>query len=402
MRILHLVGDMRLPQHPDSDSASGVIVATLALAAAQARRGCEVWVAGLGHQRWHSTWRGVRLIQLSPASHMYLRAGGRELDMRNHWPYIALTHRYTFDVIHGSPYYYLRFLRAHMRLAYFHTDPFHRGSQAISTAFSPADFALVKRTTNAQLAVSAFVASQLRRGLGNVSNISVVYNGVDLDRFANGPRQAARARLRAEWGIAETTTLFLFAGAFVPEKGVLTLARAFARLAQNHHDVALVLAGGSALWLQNLAEQDPAADYERSVRAALAPAVAAGRVRFLGAVGANLMPDIYAAADAVVIPSIWNDPFPLVALEALAAGRPVLASAVGGLPESVDASCGILLPPDDEGALVEAMIALAAAPQRRAHLGKGARTRAGRFSWDTTARDIDHIYSEHFAQRGAA
>ncbi|NTV64170.1 MAG: glycosyltransferase family 4 protein [Oscillochloris sp.] len=402
MRILHLVGDMRLPRQPDIDSASGVIVATLALAAAQVRRGHEVWVVGLGREHWHSMWCGVRLIQLTPTARMCLRVGGHQIDLCNHVPYVALTHRHAFDVIHGSPYYYLRFLRARMRLAYFHTDPFHRGSGAISTAFSPADFALVGRTTDAQLAVSAFVAGQLRRGLDDSTNIQVVYNGVDTARFAAGPRAAARARLRAEWGIADSTSLFLFAGAFVPEKGVLPLARTFARLVQERSDIALALAGGSALWVQNLAQEDAAAGYERMIRETLSPAVAAGRARMLGQVGAAHMPDIYAAADVVVVPSIWNDPFPLVALEALAAGRPVLASAVGGLPESVDPSCGLLTPPGDEAALAEAMITLSADPQRHRLLGDGAIVRASRFSWAGAARAIDQIYATYFAQRGTA
>ena len=153
--------------------------------------------------------------------------------------------------------------------------------------------------------------------------------------------------------------VFLYAGAIVPEKGVLQLARAFARLRAEDGNAHLALAGTAALWDQGLTERNPGRSYEAEVRALLTPAAREGAVHFLGNMGTAEMPGVYAASDVAVVPSVWQEPFGLVAVEALASSRPVIASGAGGLPEVVDEGCGVLVPPGDERALLEAMRALA-------------------------------------------
>lgn len=76
----------------------------------------------------------------------------------------------------------------------------------------------------------------------------------------------------------------------------------------------------------------------------------------------------------VVVPSLWHDVAPLVLLEAAAAGKPVIASAVGGIPEIVrDGETGLLVPPGNAEVLAEAIAALYYAPARVAEMGKAAR-----------------------------
>jgi glycosyltransferase involved in cell wall biosynthesis len=91
------------------------------------------------------------------------------------------------------------------------------------------------------------------------------------------------------------------------------------------------------------------------------------------------LPALYGQVHVVVVPSRWAEPFGIVAVEGMMAGRPVIASAVGGLPDIVtDDEAGLLVPPGDSAALACAMEALLDDPARRRRLGRAARTRAAR------------------------
>ncbi len=95
----------------------------------------------------------------------------------------------------------------------------------------------------------------------------------------------------------------------------------------------------------------------------------------------------------VVVPSLWAEPFGLVALEASAAGLPVIASDLGGLADIVvDGETGLLVAPGDVGKLVAAMRALLDDPDRRAALGRGARARAATFSAERVVPRFEALY----------
>ena len=91
--------------------------------------------------------------------------------------------------------------------------------------------------------------------------------------------------------------------------------------------------------------------------------------------------DCRAAADAILFPVTWNEPWGLVPLEAMATGRPVIATGTGGSGEYLrDGENALLVPPGDAGALAEAVKRLAADPDLRAHLRAGGLTTARRYS----------------------
>ena len=389
MKIVHLLGDRRLPPDPELASASGVVRVALELARVQAERGHDVTVATTGTESWRTHWRGVKLSCLQSIGWARLHVAGRSVDFRSHLAYMlscAVGHP---DVVHAHNAYYLRFLRARRRIAHFHADPFYRGTQATRTDLSPADFDAIARDSDAQVAVSHFIAGEVRRGLGTRANLHVVHNGVEMERFTRPDLVTDAARLRAGWSIRPGETIFLYAGAIVPEKGVIHLARSFARL--EAPGARLILAGGGGLWGGALNKRD-VSGYETSVRDALGPALATGRAHALGNVPTAQMPAIYAAADVVVVPSVWREAFPMVALEAAASGRPVIASHTGGLPESVTNATGVLVPPGDENALFDALQALTGDGTRRRQMGLAARELAPGFSWPAAADQIDRIY----------
>jgi glycosyltransferase involved in cell wall biosynthesis len=96
-----------------------------------------------------------------------------------------------------------------------------------------------------------------------------------------------------------------------------------------------------------------------------------------------------------VVPSVWAEPFGLVAVECMASGRAVIASAVGGLGEVVqNGKSGILVPPGDSSALRGAIRRLLKDPELRARLGAGARARASRFTASGAAEATERLYLE--------
>jgi glycosyltransferase involved in cell wall biosynthesis len=149
----------------------------------------------------------------------------------------------------------------------------------------------------------------------------------------------------------------LFAGDITTDKGVGVLLEAHARM---NARVPLVLAG-------------------RLVEGGLA--TSAPGVVNLGLLPHDALLEAWRRCSVGVVPSIWPDPFPTVALEAMAAGAAVVASRIGGLPEAVvDGESGLLVTPKNPAELAGALDRLLADPALRERLGAGARERVKQFS----------------------
>ncbi|NJN65396.1 MAG: glycosyltransferase family 4 protein [Chloroflexaceae bacterium] len=399
MNIVHLLGNQYLPRCPDEEGSGGVTRVALELARAQVSLGHQVSVVVVDREPWGTEWQGVQLRGVPMLHRAVVRLGPRQFDFRRHLPYLLFTLRQPVDVVHGHAYSYLRFLRAPARLVHFHGDPFYRGSKNESFDLKPADFLNIARFSHAQIAVSEFVAHELRRGFGAAGKVHVVYNAVNTEHFNPHAWHEAGAHLRHTHGIRRDAVVFLFAGAIVPVKGVLHLAHAFGQLAAETPDTHLLLAGGTRLWGSTLADTSDHDHYERQVAQELEPLRAAGRAHFTGKVSSNQMPALYAACDVLVVPSTWREAFGLVALEALACGRPVIASRTGGLVELVNERTGILVEPGDHQSIATALRTLRDNPTLRAQLGAAARQQALRFSWETAVRTLDPIYQQILAQK---
>lgn len=106
--------------------------------------------------------------------------------------------------------------------------------------------------------------------------------------------------------------------------------------------------------------------------------------------------ELFRSARAVVVPSVWDDPCPTVVLEAMAAGRPVVAARSGGIVDMVvDGSTGRLVEPGDVTALSGALSEILADPERAQRMGAAGRDRAREFTITAVVDRIEQLYSDH-------
>ncbi len=236
---------------------------------------------------------------------------------------------------------------------------------------------LLGRFTDLSLAVSRGVRDYLVSQAGlDPAKIRVVANGVDVAAIdAARPGKAVRREL----GLPESSPVIGLVGRLDHwGKGHKELFEAMAPLMERHPVHALIVGGGRRM---------------DEVKALAASLGLAGEVHFLGP--RRDVPDLLNAMDIFVLPS-FSEGVSLALLEAMAAGLPVIATAVGGTPEVVtDSENGLLIPPRDAAALAAALERLLADPAWARQLGENARVHVREhFSLDRLGREINAIYEE--------
>jgi glycosyltransferase involved in cell wall biosynthesis len=221
---------------------------------------------------------------------------------------------------------------------------------------------------------------ELRRlGLSR-DRVSIVPCGVDTAEFTpRGPVAPRTGRPR-----------LLVLGRLVERKGQEDAVRALASVP----GAELVVVGGPA---PDQVDADPEVRRLRAVAASLG---VADRVCFAGSVARADVPAWVRSAD-VVLAVPWYEPFGITPLEAMACGRPVVATAVGGLQDSVaDGVTGDLVPPRDPERLGEVLAALLADDSRRAAYGAaGVRRARARYRWARVAADTEAVYRHVLSTR---
>jgi glycosyltransferase involved in cell wall biosynthesis len=254
------------------------------------------------------------------------------------------------------------------------------------------------------LAPSEYFATAVRRDAGRVP-VRLLANGIEPAAEAPAPEPDPAETETAETETAENETAegdaspsdpaendpakpdradaahhVLYAGRLTRVKGVHVLVDA----------VALLQARGVRVRLSVVGDGDERAGLE----AAAAGLVEAGAAEFLGWRDQAYVTGLMARSAVVVIPSLWPENFPTVALEALQAGRPLIASRVGGLPELVGPDNGALVPAGDAAALADALEQLLGDASAQAALGAGSLARAGGYAVEPFLDRITACYRE--------
>jgi len=188
----------------------------------------------------------------------------------------------------------------------------------------------VVRRANRLLMVSADLGRLAVQEYGaDATRVSVIPNGCDSATFRLGDRAAARDNL----GVSQDAEVVLYVGRLVAEKGLRELLEALQLLVTQRPRWQLVIIGNG-----------PMQDELRTLTAGNR------NVRLTGVLPPDAVAQWMVAANLVTLPS-YSEGHPNVLVEALACGRPVVATTVGGIPEVVDAACGVLIPPRDVAAL---------------------------------------------------
>jgi glycosyltransferase involved in cell wall biosynthesis len=228
------------------------------------------------------------------------------------------------------------------------------------------------------VAISERVRTQLKKHYGVADErIVTIPNGVNLERFSPANR-SARSEVRAEFGIPEGAPLLLFAGSQFRLKGLEFVIRALTEMKTNA--ILLVVGGDSAAPFKRLAQELGVSD----------------RVIFAGA--RSDLPKIYPAADALVLPTLYET-FALVCLEAMASGLPVLASAVGGIEDYLiddDNGFHIQRDPKDIAAKLDSLLN---DPVLNARIRERGLATAKNYSWDKIAKQYLVLFDELIAEQ---
>jgi glycosyltransferase involved in cell wall biosynthesis len=234
------------------------------------------------------------------------------------------------------------------------------------------------RRADAVTAVTGAIVETLVRDYGvERARVRVVPNGADL------PDEEAEAATAKRWRERYLSTplkpLWVVAGRIEEQKGHDLLFEALAGVVKQGLDFTLVVAGEGSRksWLE-----------QQSLSLGLAP-----RVQFVGQI--EDVGGLLAAADAVLLPSRWEG-LPLVLLEAMARGRPIVASAVGGVPDVVqDGVNGTLVPAGDAAALAEALVQLHRKADRAWRMGRvAAETVREHYTWYAVVDGFESVYDE--------
>jgi glycosyltransferase involved in cell wall biosynthesis len=215
------------------------------------------------------------------------------------------------------------------------------------------------------LCPSKFLERKMRQGRVYPDRLRWIPNFVDV--HAIHPKQAPGGNA-------------VYAGRLSDEKGVEVLIEAVARQPQLRLDVA---------------GDGPA---RQKLEHLTASAAASDRIRFHGRLPVDELHELLRTASVLVVPSRWYENMPLSILEGFAAGLPVVASALGGMPELIDVGRdGLLVPVDDPEALGEAVQGLVEAPSRAFAMGRAARAKAEReFAPERHLDRLDVVYQEAF------
>ena len=224
------------------------------------------------------------------------------------------------------------------------------------------------------IAVGEEVAASMKR-LYKLPQCKVIANCIPTDIYANA--HVSREQLRAREGFTDDDVLFVCVARFARQKNHALLIRSFAQGPASDPHARLILAGDGVL--------------RDEVETQVASLGLTGRVRFLGV--RTDIPEVLAASDIFVLSSDYEGN-PLSILEAMAAGLPIVSTAVGSVPNLLaNGMSGVLVQPGDVGEMSKAMESLLADRQLRQAMGRaGARRARENFDVANMVRDYEELY----------
>lgn len=347
----------------------GVEVLSLALIGAMKKRGHEFTVLtsrrGLDAAEFDE-YEGTRICRLPLQQALLSRDLGQVAAMAK--AVAALKRDWAPDLIHlntsGPSMFYHERTRAKCAIPTLLT---HHAPVSMESGMNSL-FGRVLVSSDWATAVSrALLGDMLLLAPAMTARASVIHNGLATPALEPSPLPFASPRL-------------LCIGRLVEEKGFDLAIRALPRIRARFPGTTLMIAGDGK---------------ERRPLETLAAEQGLGTsIEFTGWIEPDRIPRMINEATAVIMPSRWAEPFGLVALQGGQMARPVVATRVGGLPEViVDGETGVLVPPEDSDAIVDAVISLLEKPESAVRMGKAGRVRGSEvFGMESMVNAYEALY----------
>ncbi len=213
---------------------------------------------------------------------------------------------------------------------------------------------------------------------------TLIYNGVDLDAFQASSKEVETLRTELFSEGSEASVLAGVVTRITPEKGIHFLVRAMSEL-KGKTSIKLLIVGGPYF------QKD--IDYMEELKQEVADLGLEDSVIFTGFLSDTRV--VTSLLDIVLVPSIIPEACPRTIIEAMAVGKPVIATPLGGSKELVTPETGVLVPPEDASAIADAVAALATDQEQLKAMGKTARTRAVQlFSSEKNTALTETVYTE--------
>jgi glycosyltransferase involved in cell wall biosynthesis len=260
------------------------------------------------------------------------------------------------------------------------TEP---SAPSILSVFSP-DIHLARHAAHTTVLNPDIKAAFAKRGIPD-ARLSVIPNGVDIDRFATVSVDD-RNRVRERYDLVPDHPIVFFVGTVMPRKGVAELVEALNLVVHEygHNQVQVMLAGDTEL--------DPS--YCDAVEQSVSAYDLDANISMSGFVPEDDLPALYALADVFVVPSL-EEGFGMTAIEALAAGTPVVATRTGDLPRLIDdGEHGRLVTPGNRRELASALDGMLSREAKRSRMGDQAASRAAEYAWSEVTTEFESIYKQ--------
>ena len=231
------------------------------------------------------------------------------------------------------------------------------------------------------------VSEATRWNFASPAKQTLIYNGVDLNAFQASPKEVETLRKEILGDSADASILAGVVTRITPEKGIHFLVRAMAEF-EKKISIKLLIVGGPYF------QKD--VDYLEKLKQEVTDLGVEDSVIFTGFLSDTRV--VTSLLDIVLVPSIIPEACPRTIIEAMAVGKPVIATPLGGSKELVTPETGILVPPEDASAVADAITTLTTDQERLAAMGRAARDRAVQlFSSEKNTALTEVVYTELLA-----
>lgn len=216
---------------------------------------------------------------------------------------------------------------------------FHIHHNPLSTNHN--EFKKEINNVNSVITVSEFISKAMKKCMSPKTVQTVVLkNCTDIIKFNKNKYKNERIMLRKEYGINDNDVVIMFSGRPVPQKGIRELLLSFKIISNKYKNIKLLIVGNAGFGKQITTEFDKELkEITKEIK---------DKVIFTGFIHNSKMPAIHAMCDIAVIPSIYDDPAPLVIMECMASGLAVVTTDSGGIPEYIGINNCIFLKKDDD------------------------------------------------------